>query len=464
MNIDKYNEIKNSYRSIINQLIKSQRTIEKKSKELIDHPITINLPKDYVDCEISFLTDTVYSICIFDLDNTLVETDIFETDREKSRNNCLELDKFIQKLSSSRYKIFFTEQFLLELRQSNPNVKFVIFTRSTSQYAKAILSYIYPNFIWDLIVTRETVRYTKPNIDGLHFIMKSFNEMDPRRLLIIGDSDVDIKVAYNNNSISLFTDWFYLNRKKEHWHAKNLLPDGIITKPEELIEVLKSGVTLPNLEANLEVGLRETKKSNTRFDMVSHFFPIDLDSSYARKPVSISVGGRYFTSAYISRGSYHKLTRSILSNKDSQLFPHEWLVSIRDFIVEKLNQKPNKTIVTVIPHRPSREPRLEYMLDQLCNFVKNEAIHEEVFFYKDILKFKDGVLSQHNDRLNKNQRFQNIETHLYVNRPDLVKNMDVIVIDDVVTTGASLMYSSLFLKQAGANNVFLFALAKTISK
>ena len=104
------------------------------------------------------------------------------------------------------------------------------------------------------------------------------------------------------------------------------------------------------------------------------------------------------------------------------------------------------------------------MLDQLSNFVKNKAGFESIIFSQDLLKFKEGVLSQHNDHLDQQQRFKNIETHLYVNRPELAKNRNIIVIDDVVTTGASLMYASIYLKDTGANEVSLFALAQTISK
>ncbi|WP_374208626.1 phosphoribosyltransferase family protein [Klebsiella pneumoniae] len=39
----------------------------------------------------------------------------------------------------------------------------------------------------------------------------------------------------------------------------------------------------------------------------------------------------------------------------------------------------------------------------------------------------------------------------------------MLVVDDVVTTGASLIYASKYLKDAGARNVILFALAKNIS-
>lgn len=460
MDLSIYEKLKNSFKGVINTSIKNSKTIDKKAKDSTSGTFKIDIPLNY-NRPLTSSIDTQYSICVFDLDNTLLDTDLFEKEREESKYNSLNIDCFIKKLNISSYKVFFSEELLLELQQRNPNVKFVVFTRSTAPYAHTVLSHVYSKFNWDLVVTREMVTLTKPNTDGLRLIMKTFKETDPRRLLIIGDSDIDVRVAYYNNSISLLTDWFANKRKTEHWKAINLLPDGIITEPNMLFDILKSGVKLLNLESKMD----NSKERSKRFGVVSHFFPIGFNSIYKNKPFNINVSGRYFSSVFSDKKLYHTVTRSILENKESTLFPKEWIESISDFILDKLISFNNEeTIVTVIPHRPNREPRLEFMLEQLSNFVKNKAGFKSIIFSQDLLKFKEGVLSQHNDHLDQQQRFKNIETHLYVNRPELVKNRNIIVIDDVVTTGASLMYASIYLKDTGANEVSLFALAQTISK
>ncbi|KGQ29355.1 NIF family HAD-type phosphatase [Gallibacterium anatis] len=465
MDLTVYEALKYRVRGIINKLPNSNsKTIEKKSKQTINGDLKIKLPiayKENIVSELSEQNGAKYSICVFDLDNTLIETDLFEVEREESQRKELDIIKFENKLKNSYYRIFFDEEYLISLRSLYPNIKFVIFTRSTELYANTLISHIYKKFNWDLIVTRENVRKTKPHNEGLELIMKKFHEIDPRKVLVIGDSDVDIKSAYYNNSTSLLTDWFVNTRKTEHWKAINLLPDGVINSSNMLSGILKSGVELLSLESKLN----KSEIKSYRFGSVSHFFPMDFNSEYARKPFNIFVGGRYFSSEFLYKKESHLLTRSILANKESHQFPIEWIESLTDFIESKLdNEKYSETIITVIPHRPNREPRLEFMLEQLSNFVKNKIEFRDVIFCKDLLGFYEGVLSQHNDRLNQHQRFENIGKHLYINKPDLVRNRNVIVIDDVVTTGASLMYASIYLKNSGANNVSLFALAQTISK
>jgi predicted amidophosphoribosyltransferase len=50
-----------------------------------------------------------------------------------------------------------------------------------------------------------------------------------------------------------------------------------------------------------------------------------------------------------------------------------------------------------------------------------------------------------------------------VSESSKVEGTDYLIIDDVVTTGASLMYARKKLKQSGARNVTLLALAKTVT-
>jgi len=52
--------------------------------------------------------------------------------------------------------------------------------------------------------------------------------------------------------------------------------------------------------------------------------------------------------------------------------------------------------------------------------------------------------------------------HLFVTRPDQVQNRAIVVLDDVVTSGASLMYAREYLLTAGADSVSCVAIAKAI--
>lgn len=80
-----------------------------------------------------------------------------------------------------------------------------------------------------------------------------------------------------------------------------------------------------------------------------------------------------------------------------------------------------------------------------------------------LLEYKVGVKSQHNDHLGRDDRFINVRDHLVVKMPELiVAGTYFLVIDDVTTTGASLIYASKYLKAAGAIDVKCLSMAKNI--
>ena len=60
------------------------------------------------------------------------------------------------------------------------------------------------------------------------------------------------------------------------------------------------------------------------------------------------------------------------------------------------------------------------------------------------------------------ERFENVRDHLFVKQPDRVQNRTIVVLDDVVTSGASLMYARQYLLDAGADSVSCVAIAKAI--
>jgi predicted amidophosphoribosyltransferase len=81
----------------------------------------------------------------------------------------------------------------------------------------------------------------------------------------------------------------------------------------------------------------------------------------------------------------------------------------------------------------------------------------------DLLAYKDGVKSQHGDLLNQHDRFVNVRDHLYVKTPKLIQpGLNILVLDDVCTTGASLIYATKYLRDAGAADVKCLAVAKNI--
>lgn len=57
----------------------------------------------------------------------------------------------------------------------------------------------------------------------------------------------------------------------------------------------------------------------------------------------------------------------------------------------------------------------------------------------------------------------NVRDHLFVRAPDAVAGKKFLVIDDVSTTGATLLYAMKYLLEAQARSVDCFSIAQTIS-
>jgi competence protein ComFC len=68
------------------------------------------------------------------------------------------------------------------------------------------------------------------------------------------------------------------------------------------------------------------------------------------------------------------------------------------------------------------------------------------------------------NRLKRGERFCNLEHAFSVQRNGLIEGKKVLVIDDIITTGATLHECARTLKEAGARQVFGVTIARTLSK
>ena len=62
------------------------------------------------------------------------------------------------------------------------------------------------------------------------------------------------------------------------------------------------------------------------------------------------------------------------------------------------------------------------------------------------------------------KRSENVKDAFYVKNPSRINNKNILLIDDIYTTGNTINYCAKELKKAGANNICYFTLAKTIYK
>jgi competence protein ComFC len=83
---------------------------------------------------------------------------------------------------------------------------------------------------------------------------------------------------------------------------------------------------------------------------------------------------------------------------------------------------------------------------------------------KSILEVRMDILIKHRDTddqvgKDRTERFKNVANTCRITKPDVVRGRTVVVIDDIVTTGATLQEAKRALAEAGAGKVILMSVA-----
>lgn len=410
-------------------------------------------------------------MCLFDLDQTLVDTDDMKDLREagKDRSDAAYRDEVIAALNSRDRELFdFLALMLLQL--NNKDMKIGIFTRSPRRYVDVVLEQI--GVTWDVVIAYEDVQRYKPDGQGIIRAMKAVGMTkvsDLADVLLVGDSDFDIRAAYHAGCrAALFKKGWPRTYERTHWNSMKLLPDLVLDDADALLERIEDPRrSLPDLECLLEGG---QPLPAPRFDEIAKFDPDDNSRHL------VNTAGRYFVhhDSLERRRSWHSLTQSILDNKDAADFPPAWIETIRRFIAHHYRMiaampafggNGPEVMITAIPARPGRVHRLGNLIAQLqASYGEDPKIKRlRLTFDPNVLAYRPGVQSQSHDHLNQDERMANVRNHLFVANAAAVNGKKVLVIDDVSTTGATLLYAKKYLEAAGARSVDMFSLAQTIS-
>ena len=96
---------------------------------------------------------------------------------------------------------------------------------------------------------------------------------------------------------------------------------------------------------------------------------------------------------------------------------------------------------------------------------QSELIAKEISFNIDNLMYENKAIikvknNKRQSTLNKNERIQNIKNVYKVIDKERIKNKNIIVFDDIYTTGNTVKEISRILKENGANKVLVLTLAK----
>lgn len=404
-------------------------------------------------------------LCLFDLDNTLCLTadlEAFRGGANVGRSTTTDQEyrqALLDQLGAPIARAGYSAEVLRALRQEFPDMKWGVFTRSPRAYASILLEHVFPGIDWDVIVAFEDVRATKPRGDGVWAAMKQCGIKSPHRVALVGDDIVDIKAAYQAGCWAILdrSNWGKPWRNPDYL-AMEKVPDAVVDSPRELAHVLSDPhVHLPELEYQIAAP-NSAKKRHRRIDTINHFFPRPR-SGY----VPVTVLGRRFPthSDFSSRRRWHPLTEQIHENKNSKTFPDAWVRAVRTY----LSSLPKgEYVLTVIPFKPGRAPRMEAFLEQVSSSLSARPLAKSIFrAMPQLLAFKTGAASNHGQLLDKPHRFANIAGHLYVREPEQASGQQVVVLDDVVTSGASLLVAHDYLMDAGAGSVACVAMAKAVA-
>ena len=359
---------------------------------------------------------------------------------------------------------------MCEIRSQFPQIKLGIFTRSPRSYAETVLKVAYPSLKWDVIVAYEDVSRTKPYGEGIDKAMRSLDCRNLNEVILVGDGDVDIRAAYNAGCLGVLdrSSWGH-QYTPDNWKAISRVPDAVIHSPKEILRVLDCyELFLPELERQLSDQRLQIADRKARYDRVNKFVPSDIGGD--KTAFYVYSCGRSFADyeSIEQRRHWHQLTQSIHDQKEADEFPEEWLRAVKTFITMEFGEaiwRGEKVIVSVIPHRPGRKPRLETFLEQLAEFCAQDQQlcgKGHLSFIPDLLGYKSGVLSNSNDKLNLIARFKNVRDYLFVNREAVNTRAKFLIIDDVCTTGSSLIYARKYLIEAGAKDIKCLCVAMSI--
>ncbi|MDQ5901318.1 MAG: competence protein ComFC [Patescibacteria group bacterium] len=124
-----------------------------------------------------------------------------------------------------------------------------------------------------------------------------------------------------------------------------------------------------------------------------------------------------------------------------------------DFFLEKNKIKKNDFVLIPIPITKRSLNKRGYNQSEFIAKTLNQDLVNSNILYK-----KTNHISQ-NKIKNKNERKNNIKNSFEVKNKNKIKNKVLILIDDVTTTGATILEARKILKNAGAKKVYGFTLA-----
>lgn len=394
------------------------------------------------------------NIVLFDLDNTLLSTEKLRELRERADYDSLTPEKLTEAV------VYKPVHKILEQLQKQ-DVTLGIVTNAGRKYVEILLKHFNLYNYFAVIVTYSEVKHDgmKPSPIGIQMALDALNaKPNEDTILYVGDEHTDIIAAYRAGVTPIMPSW--ASRR----------PVSTAPSLEMSSDFLLNYFNDPK-EYSL-FGERCADEQTTDFKReLAHFLPLDTSGNVitVKSDMSVFCLGRYFSQKSASTASLHdkhSLSMDISKKLGANKFeiPDYW-ADMTSIVIAKgaeyiLGESQDIDIVTIIPSKPGKDDRLERLLDMAKQKGRSR---DSVEFIPDMFSFIEDAVSL--KTLGREERSYEIRRSLHLNPKftDSIAGKNILVIDDVLTTGATMSRAEELLKGAGAAYVAGLAIAKTVT-
>jgi HAD superfamily hydrolase (TIGR01662 family) len=389
---------------------------------------------------------------IFDLDNTLASTNKLKEIRETQNYDALTPELL------SKIKLYRPVLALLKSLQRQ-GIAMGVVTNSGAKYVSTLLAHLEIKEFFAAVVTYSDVKAIgmKPSPAGIKMVLEKMDITPSTRVLYVGDASIDVEAAYNAGVTPIVPTW----ASRE---SLSMAPALELSSKELGNYFQDPGEYVLFAERCADGNSEKFARKAVRF------LPLDGQGNVVTMETEMTTFclGRYYgqkspVTATLHDG--HVLSRSIASKNDMPVFeiPPYWFGMI-DHVVRKgaefvFDDKTKFDVVTVVPKKAGKDDRMERLLVG----VKKHNGDNDIEFIADLFHYLPDAKSQ--KTLNRNERFLEANRSLQLTKGQArnIAGRRVLIIDDVITTGATMERARTLALAAGATSAIGVAIAKTVS-
>lgn len=394
------------------------------------------------------------NIVLFDFDNTIANTESIKEIRELGQYHLLDEARL------STISVYTPVHNLLD-QLIKKKVRLGIVTNSSRKYLEKLLKHLVLSDKFDVVVTYTDVNSSgkKPSPNGIRMALQKLNAQPSEKVLFVGDEYTDVMAAYRAGVTPIMPTWA----------SRGTV--SIAPAMELSSEMLVRYIDNPD-EYQL-FAEKCAKHKTAKFDRENvYFLPLDASANAVtvRGQMTSFCLGRYFsqkTAVTATLHDKHQLSTIIAMKGQETVFniPDYW----SDIFVHIIKNGAEFMfgsggvfdVVTVIPSKKDKDPRLERLLSQIAE--KMGLDEYAITFISDVFRFVDDAKSQ--KTLGRDERSQEAKRSLQLNedRKECINGKRILVIDDVITTGATLSQAFDLLRECKVEKAVGLVLAKTVS-